>query len=100
MATFQSVAVIGGGGYGTALGCAALRAGREVVLYVRNAERAAQMKTTRKNPKLPGVSLDAGIDITSDITDAPRADVILLATPAQSLREAATALASHLKPAT
>ena len=98
MASFNSVAVIGGGAYGTALACAALRAGRDVVLYARSAERAAQMKTTRKNPKLPGVSLDAGIDITADIAAAARADIILLATPAQNLREAATALAPHLKP--
>ena len=38
MASFQSVAVIGGGAYGTALACAAARAGREVMLYARIAE--------------------------------------------------------------
>jgi glycerol-3-phosphate dehydrogenase (NAD(P)+) len=100
MASFNSVAVIGGGAYGTALACAALRAGRDVVLYARNAESAAQMQATRKNPKLPGVSLDAGIGVTADIMAAARADIVLLATPAQNLREAATTLAPHLKPAT
>jgi glycerol-3-phosphate dehydrogenase (NAD(P)+) len=100
MASFNSVAVIGGGAYGTALACAALRAGRAVMLYARNAEGAAQMQATRTNPKLPGVSLDAGIGITADIVAAARADIILLATPAQNLREAATALAPHLKPKT
>src|SRR2546430_6807636 len=100
MASFKSVAVIGGGAYGTALACAALRAGRDVVLYARRAESAAQMQTTRRNPKLPGVSLDAGIGVTADIVAAARADIILLATPAQNLREAATTLAPHLKPAT
>jgi len=97
MASFHSVAVIGGGAYGTALACAALRAGRDVVLYARSAEGAARMLATRTNPKLPGVSLDAGIGITADIVAAARADIILLATPAQNLREAATALAPHLK---
>ena len=92
--------MIGGGAYGTALACAAARAGRDVVLYARNAEGAAQMKATRTNPKLPGVSIDAGIGITADIAAAARADIILLATPAQNLREAATALAPYLKPAT
>jgi glycerol-3-phosphate dehydrogenase (NAD(P)+) len=100
MVAFDSVTVIGAGAYGTALACAALRAGRDVVLYARNAESAAQMQTTRKNPKLPGVSLDAGINVTSDMTAAARADIILLATPAQSLREAATALAPLLQPST
>jgi glycerol-3-phosphate dehydrogenase (NAD(P)+) len=98
MASFHSVAVIGGGAYGTALACAALRAGRDVVLYARSTEAVAQMQTTRENPKLPGVSLDAGIDVTSDMAMAGRAEFILLATPAQSLREAATSLAPHLRP--
>jgi glycerol-3-phosphate dehydrogenase (NAD(P)+) len=93
MASFHSVAVIGGGAYGTALACAAVRAGRDVVLYARNAEGAARMQATRTNPKLPGVSIDAGIGITADIVAAARADIILLATPAQNLREAAEALA-------
>jgi glycerol-3-phosphate dehydrogenase (NAD(P)+) len=100
MASFNSVAVIGGGAYGSALACAAARAGRDVTLYARSVERAAQMQATRTNPKLPGVSLDTAIGITADIAAAARAHVILLATPAQSLREAATALAPHLKPAT
>src|SRR5438445_4338692 len=100
MPSFNSVAVIGGGAYGTALACAAVRAGREVGLYAGRAESAAQMQTTRQNPKLPGVSLDAGIGITADMAAAARADIILLATPAQNLRDAATMLAPHLKPAT
>lgn len=100
MASFHSIAVIGGGAYGSALACAALRAGRDVVLYARNGESAAQMQATRTNPKLPGVSLDAAIAITSDMALAAAADVILLATPAQSLRNAATALAPMLKPNT
>ena len=100
MAAFNSVAVIGAGAYGTALASAAARAGRQVALYARSAENAAAMRATRNNPRLPGVSLDAGIDITADIASAARADIILIATPAQSLREAAIALAPSLRPAT
>ena len=55
----NSVGVIGAGAYGTALACAVARAGRDVLLYVRGAENAAQMKATRKNPRLPGVTLAA-----------------------------------------
>jgi len=100
MTTFSSVAVIGAGAYGTALACAAARAGRGITLYARSTEAAAQMQATRKNPKLPGAILDQSIGITADILAAARADIILLATPAQNLRDAATALAPHLKPAT
>ena len=100
MAADNSVAVIGAGAYGTALACAAARAGRDVVLYVRSAENAAQIKATRTNPKLPGVSVDARIAITHDIAAAARASIILIATPAQNLREAATALVPLLTPQT
>ena len=42
MVVRNSVAVIGAGAYGTALACAAARAGRDVTLYARNTESAAQ----------------------------------------------------------
>jgi glycerol-3-phosphate dehydrogenase (NAD(P)+) len=100
MALFNTVAVIGAGAYGTALACAARRAGRDVMLYARSAGTAAQMKATRQNPKLPGVSLDTRIDITADLAEAARADILLLATPAQNARDAANALAPLLKPST
>lgn len=100
MASFNTVAVIGAGAYGTALACAATRAGRKVTLYARSAEAAAQIKATRQNPKLPGISLDASIEITADIAEAARADIILLATPAQHLREAATYLAPLIRVST
>ena len=47
MPSFNSVAVIGAGAWGTALAGVAARAGREVVLYARNAARAAEIATTR-----------------------------------------------------
>ena len=46
------------GRMGHGAGGAAARAGRDVMLYARNAESAAQMKTTRNNPRLPGVRLE------------------------------------------
>ena len=100
MPSYKSVGVIGAGAWGTALAGAAARAGRDVVLYARNAESAAAMKATRANPKLSGVLLDASVDVTDDIAAAASADVILIATPAQHLREAVTKLAPHLRKAT
>jgi glycerol-3-phosphate dehydrogenase (NAD(P)+) len=100
MASYNSVAVIGAGAWGTALAAVATRAGRSVLLYARNAEAAAHMTETRQNPRLPGVNLDARIVVSSDIATATRPDIILLAVPAQNLREAATQLAPHLAAAT
>jgi glycerol-3-phosphate dehydrogenase (NAD(P)+) len=92
--------VIGAGAWGTALAALAARAGREVVLCARSSTAATQIAATRINPKLPGMTLAAGIDVTDDVARAAQADIILIATPAQSLRAAVTALAPHLAKAT
>jgi glycerol-3-phosphate dehydrogenase (NAD(P)+) len=100
MPSFQSVAVIGAGAWGTALAGVAARAGRDVVLYARQPDRATEIASTRANPKLSGARLDANVEVTGDIARAGAADMILIATPAQNLREAVAALAPHLAPAT
>jgi glycerol-3-phosphate dehydrogenase (NAD(P)+) len=96
MPSFKSVAVIGAGAWGTALAAVAARAGRDVVLYARSSQSAAQIAKTRSNPKLAGTRLDPSVKVTNDITLAAAADIVLIATPAQNLREAVTALAPHL----
>lgn len=96
MPAFQKVAVIGAGAWGTALATVAARAGRSVTLWARNAEHAARIAATRDNPRLPGVKLAPEIVVTSELSLAARADMLLIATPAQHLRGAVNMLASHL----
>jgi glycerol-3-phosphate dehydrogenase (NAD(P)+) len=96
MTGFNSIAVIGAGAWGTALAGVAARAGRSVILCARSEENAKAIAAARSNAKLPGVTLAAGIDVTHDLARAASADAILIATPAQNLREATTALAPHL----
>src|SRR5258705_8273 len=66
MASYNSVAVIGAGAWGTALATVARRAGRDVTLYARSAAGAARMKATRENLRLPGIRLDTGVEVTGD----------------------------------
>jgi glycerol-3-phosphate dehydrogenase (NAD(P)+) len=96
MTPFSSIAVIGAGAWGTALAGVAARAGRDVILCARSADAAKAIAATRKNPKLPGATLQASVEVTDDLARAASADAILIATPAQSLRDAAAALAPHL----
>jgi glycerol-3-phosphate dehydrogenase (NAD(P)+) len=100
MTTFNSVAIVGAGAWGTALAGVAARAGRSVVLTTRSDAVAAAISASRTNPKLPGVRLHPGIEVTADIARAASADIVLIATPAQNLRAAVAALASHLKAGT
>lgn len=98
MTRYTSIAVIGAGAWGTALASVAARAGRDVVLHARSAAAATLMDDARESPRLPGVALEANIKVISDLALAGRADIILLAVPAQNLREASMAIAPHLAP--
>jgi glycerol-3-phosphate dehydrogenase (NAD(P)+) len=100
MSSFNSVAIIGAGAWGTALATVAVRAGRRVTLCVRDAAHAARIGSTRENPRLPGTKLAPEIVVTSDLALAKAGDVILIATPAQHLRAAANAVAPYLRNAT
>ncbi|WP_407177820.1 NAD(P)H-dependent glycerol-3-phosphate dehydrogenase [Bradyrhizobium sp. STM 3562] len=100
MASFTSVAIIGAGAWGTALATIAARAGRNVTLYARDAAHAAEIAAARENPRLPGASLPAEIAVTNDLAATTRADIILVATPAQHLRSAVTELAPLLRATT
>ena len=96
MPSYQSVAVIGAGAWGTALASVATRAGRDVVLCARGPAAAAVMTASRENPRLPGVQIDPRIVVTDDFKSASRAQIVLLVVPAQHLRAATAALAPYL----
>jgi glycerol-3-phosphate dehydrogenase (NAD(P)+) len=96
--TFQRIAVVGAGAWGTALANCVARAGRDVTLWARDAAMAARLTTTRENPRLPGLQLDQRVAATGAIADVTQAEAVLLAVPAQDARTAALALAPHVKP--
>ena len=100
MPALNSVAIVGAGAWGTALAGVAARAGRAVTLYARDASHADRIATTRENPRLPGIKLAPEIAVTNDVAEAVRADIVLVATPAQHLRGAANAIAPHLRAGT
>jgi glycerol-3-phosphate dehydrogenase (NAD(P)+) len=93
-ATFNTIGVVGAGAWGTALANVAARAGRDVILWARSPDHAADMRASRENVRrLPGVALQAGVAPTSNLADLARADAILLVAPAQATRSAAADLA-------
>jgi glycerol-3-phosphate dehydrogenase (NAD(P)+) len=88
---------VGAGAWGTALAATAAQAGRNVVLYAREAEVVASIKTAGENALfLPGVRLPAGVAATQQLSDCAAADAILLAAPAQHVRETLAQLRSHV----
>ena len=91
--SFNHIAVIGGGAWGTALALTSARAGRKVTLWEQDPANADTLKTKRESRYLPGVRLDDGIAIAGDVSEAARADALLLVVPAQAVRAVAETLA-------
>ena len=94
--SFERIAVVGAGAWGTALANCTARAGREVTLWARDPAAVADMMATRVSPRLPGVRLDEGIAATGAIADLANAQAVLLVVPAQDLRAAAGGLAKQI----
>ncbi len=95
--SFNSVGVIGGGAWGTALAQTLRLAGREARLWVREAEVVEEINTRHVNSAfLPGVPLDPALTATSDLAEIAAQDVVLMVAPAQHVRTVAGALAGHL----
>ena len=84
----MKAAVIGDGGWGTALACNLIANGHEVVMWGAFPEYLKEMSDRRENFKfLPGVKLPDELKFTSDPAEAVEDAVILLfVTPPQYLR--------------
>jgi glycerol-3-phosphate dehydrogenase (NAD(P)+) len=98
MSSLQRISIIGAGAWGTALANASARAHRSVTLYARDAAVVAEIGERRSNPaRLPGVALAAEIMATPSLEQAAKADALVLAVPAQSMRGVAQELAPHIR---
>ncbi len=93
MTTIETLGVIGGGAWGTALAMVAQRAGRDVQLWVHEVEVAEEINTGHENKTyLPGIALDPSIKATNDMGDLIGTDAYLLVPPAQHARAVTTQL--------
>ncbi|BBK30801.1 glycerol-3-phosphate dehydrogenase (NAD(P)+) [Stella humosa] len=96
---FGTVAVVGGGAWGTALAMVAERAGRSVRLWIREPEAARAAADSRRNPFLPGHVIPPAIAITSRLDAVLHgADLALLVIPSQFLRRVAAEVERQLAP--
>lgn len=94
----QTIGVVGGGAWGTALAAVAARNGRDVILWAREPEVVAAINDAQENTTfLPGVTLPASIRATGDMADLEAADLVLMVAPAQHMRNVSKALDPALK---
>lgn len=92
-----SVAILGAGAWGTALAvhlATRAHARPNVRLWARSRAQAEAMASTRINASyLPGVALPESIEISTDLIEAARADLLIVATPVSALPAVAAELA-------
>jgi glycerol-3-phosphate dehydrogenase (NAD(P)+) len=93
---FGTIGVVGAGAYGAALALASARAGREVLLWARDAATVAAIERTRRAPRLPEVELPEAVVPTASLQALASADAVLVTVPTQSLRQVCEALALAL----
>ncbi len=95
--TARRTAILGTGGWGTALALLWAKAGHEIILWGHTPERVAEISRSRQNPDyLPGVALPGNVCLTSKLGDCASADLIVFVTPSVALREVAAALQKEM----
>lgn len=95
MGNRRKIAVLGTGGWGTALAIMASNYGNEVALWSPFKEEVSGIQRFGENKKLlPGVPVPPEIELTTDISCAAGADLTILAVPSFAVRD----IAALLKP--
>lgn len=93
-------AVVGSGGWGTALALVLLENGNQVTMVCRREEKCRAMAESRENPQLRGVRLPEKLVLTCDYGAVRDCRMVVLATPSFAVRETARALKEYLTPGT
>ena len=85
----RHVAVMGAGGWGTALSIVAARAGREVRVWSRNAKVVGEINGERVNATyLAAHEIPLGVSASADAGEVVRgAEIVILAAPSHATRE-------------
>ncbi len=93
----MNTAVIGAGGWGTALARILEERGHSVTLWARDEVFAARIQRERENTVyLPGIEIAPAIEITHDASALQGKELYVFALPSQATREVIRELSSHI----
>ena len=88
------IAILGTGGWGTALAVLWARNGNDIILWGHTPDRVERIARSRENSDyLPGTQLPSNIPLTSRLADCASAELIVFVTPSLALRDVARNLA-------
>lgn len=96
----MKAAVVGSGGWGTALALVLLENGSDVTMVCRREEKRRAIAETRENPQLKGARLPEKLELTCDMSVLEDCGLVLMATPSFAVRETARSIKPHLTPGT
>lgn len=96
----ETVAVVGAGGWGTALANLLAKKGHPVRLWSHDPEVARLITETRENSRyLPGIPLDPRVEATPVLADAVSgAEIVVSVSPSAFVREVMGAAAAAMRP--
>ncbi len=93
----QTIGIIGGGAWGTALAQSFATSGKNVIIWAREEEVVTAINTKHENiPFLPGVLLHDNIKATGSLTEVAHADIFLFVTPTQHTRTVLESMKANL----
>ena len=88
----KTTAILGAGGWGTALAGLWSKDGRDIVLWGHNPSHIEQLCATRENNAyLPGFKIPKAVRLTSELKDCAECDLIVFVVPSTFFRTIATA---------
>ena len=96
----KTIAVLGGGSFGTALANIAAENGFNARLYMRDAGQAEAVNKQRLNERyMPGYALHENLQATTDLAQAVSgAPLVIIAIPSTSFRAVLASIKPHLTP--
>ena len=77
----MKITVVGSGGWGTALALLLVENGHDVTLWSHRPEKAEELRRTRENPMLKGVTLPETMHFTADLACVADCGAVLMVTP-------------------
>ncbi len=92
----MKAAVIGCGAWGTALAMCLCKNGHDTVLWSHDAEKAAQMEKTHRNPRLKNIPLPASLAFSGDVECVKGRKLVVIAAPSFAVREVCGKIAAFL----
>jgi len=95
----ESIGVLGGGSWGTALAILLTNKGYEMDMWVRNMEQVSQMNLLKENKRyLPNISLPDEFNVSGDLEKTIyKKNVILLTVPTHGVRESLISAKKYIK---